>query len=382
MCAAYMGDDVVIADAPVDQHVLVDRAPVAERQDHALRLSRTPGGVIDRADEIEVVAAAVGCDGSGALQLRPFAIADHDPRRQAGTVGKGGVGKRGRALVAQQQRCLAIPYDPADLGRGEARVDRDTDKGGSLERQLRHDIFCPVGHQQGTSRPDREPCGQAAGDAVDDLVQSANVHERSSSTRAILPAKRRAANRSGESGWVIAVSASAPGRAERADIFHDLVDRRSGEEYAIDALRHQFGDVFLRDDAAGDQADLGCSGLVEQAANRRQQRQVRARQDADADNRHVLFEGGTGDVGRRAADAGIDDLHAGIQEAAGNHARAYVMAVEADLRDEHALGGGIAGRYRGRHLLVTARLVLSCSNLGMRFLRLEQVFNDRPDQSR
>ena len=58
---------------------------------------------------------------------------------------------------------------------------------------------------------------------------------------------------------------------------------------------------------------------------------LRAGQKADAENVDVFLNGGGDDFVRRAVQAGIDHVHAGIAQRAGDDFHAAVMAVEADL---------------------------------------------------
>ena len=63
---------------------------------------------------------------------------------------------------------------------------------------------------------------------------------------------------------------------------------------------------------------------------------MRAGQDADADDVDVLLDRRLDDLLRRAMQAGVDDVHAGVAQRARDDLDAAVMAVEADLGDDDA----------------------------------------------
>ena len=66
----------------------------------------------------------------------------------------------------------------------------------------------------------------------------------------------------------------------------------------------------------------------------RQQRHVGTRQDRQPDDVHVLLERRGRDHLGRLAQARVDDLEALVAQAAGEHLRAAIVAVEAGLRDQ------------------------------------------------
>ena len=78
--------------------------------------------------------------------------------------------------------------------------------------------------------------------------------------------------------------------------------------------------------------------LGEQLEHAREHRHVRAGQDADADDVDVLLDRGVDDFLRRAVQARVDDVHAGVAQRARDDLDAAVVAVEPDLGDEHANG--------------------------------------------
>ena len=63
---------------------------------------------------------------------------------------------------------------------------------------------------------------------------------------------------------------------------------------------------------------------------------MRAGQDRDADDVDVLLHGSVDDLLGRAMQAGVDDVHAGVAQRARDDLDAAVVAVEADLGDDHA----------------------------------------------
>ena len=86
-----------------------------------------------------------------------------------------------------------------------------------------------------------------------------------------------------------------------------------------------------------DETRIAGTRFVEQAAYRGQKRQMRTGKDTDPDDRHILFNCRAGYVRRRAPDSGVDDFHAGIEQAARDDARPHVMTIKADFSDKHAL---------------------------------------------
>ena len=118
-------------------------------------------------------------------------------------------------------------------------------------------------------------------------------------------------------------------------VIDDLGDAGARQEDLGDAVRLQLRDILLRDDAAGDDADIARAALVQQPAELRQQRLVRARQDAHADPVDVLLDRRAHHLLGGSPQAGIDHLHAGIEQPARHHPRAHVVAVETDLGDQY-----------------------------------------------
>ena len=63
---------------------------------------------------------------------------------------------------------------------------------------------------------------------------------------------------------------------------------------------------------------------------------MRAGEDAQANGVHVLLQRRLDDHLRRLAQAGIDDLHAGIAQGTGGHLGPAIVAIQSRLGDEHA----------------------------------------------
>ena len=79
----------------------------------------------------------------------------------------------------------------------------------------------------------------------------------------------------------------------------------------------------------------------EQLDHPRDQRHVGAGEDREADRVGVLLDHRLGDLLRRLVQAGVDHLHAGVAQGAGDDLGAAVVPVEAGLGDDDAdLAGG------------------------------------------
>ena len=76
--------------------------------------------------------------------------------------------------------------------------------------------------------------------------------------------------------------------------------------------------------------------LLEQVHHARHDGVVRAGEDAEADDVDVLLQRGGDDHLGRLAQAGVDDLHAGIAQRAGNDFGAAIVAVEAWLGNKYS----------------------------------------------
>ena len=76
--------------------------------------------------------------------------------------------------------------------------------------------------------------------------------------------------------------------------------------------------------------------LAQQLEDAPADRQVRAGEDREADRVHVLLRGRGHDLLRALAQAGVDDLHAGVAQRARHDLGPAVVAVEAGLGDQDA----------------------------------------------
>ena len=94
------------------------------------------------------------------------------------------------------------------------------------------------------------------------------------------------------------------------------------------------GDVFVGDDAAAEEDDVVHAALLQLLDDAREQLEVRAGEDGEADDVGVLLERGLGDHLGGLADAGVDDLEAGVAQGTGDDLGAAVMTVEAGFGDD------------------------------------------------
>src|SRR5262249_43167133 len=108
--------------------------------------------------------------------------------------------------------------------------------------------------------------------------------------------------------------------------------------------------VRLGDDAADQDADVAEAGVVEEPKDARHEGHVGAAEEAEAEPGGVLVGDGADDGLGRLPESGVDDVHAGVAEGAGDHLDAAVVAVEADLGQHDADRGG--GCHLGSSLVV------------------------------
>ena len=94
--------------------------------------------------------------------------------------------------------------------------------------------------------------------------------------------------------------------------------------------------VVVRDGAAGDHQDIVAPDLAQFLDDRGEEGEVRAGEDAQADNVHVLLQRRRDNHLRRLADAGVNDLHPRVAQCPYNHFRAAIVTIEARLGDENA----------------------------------------------
>ena len=82
------------------------------------------------------------------------------------------------------------------------------------------------------------------------------------------------------------------------------------------------------------------AGFAEQLQDARHQRHVGAAEDAEAEPVGVLVGDGADHGLGRLPQAGVDDVHAGVAQGPGHDLDAAIMAVEPDLGQHDADGGG------------------------------------------
>ena len=98
----------------------------------------------------------------------------------------------------------------------------------------------------------------------------------------------------------------------------------------------QLGDVVGRDRPPDGHHDVLGALLAEQLDDPRHQRHVGAGEDREADRVGVLLDHGLGDLLGRLVQAGVDHLHAGVAQGAGDDLGAAIVAVEAGLGHDDA----------------------------------------------
>ena len=94
--------------------------------------------------------------------------------------------------------------------------------------------------------------------------------------------------------------------------------------------------VLVRDGAPQDEEDIVGLLIAEEGGDSGDDDLVGSGEDGEADAVDVLLDGGGDDHLRRLAKAGVDDLHSGVAEGAGDDFRATVVAVEAGFCDKDA----------------------------------------------
>src|SRR5205823_3833711 len=116
----------------------------------------------------------------------------------------------------------------------------------------------------------------------------------------------------------------------------DFAERRTGAEHDLDAGLLELGEVFLRNDPAARDEDVARLPFLEELHDLREQGHVSAAEAREADRVDVLLDRGLDDVLRRLPEPGVDDLHAGIAQRAGDDLGPTVVAVESRFRDQDA----------------------------------------------
>src|SRR3954453_14139947 len=129
---------------------------------------------------------------------------------------------------------------------------------------------------------------------------------------------------------------------------HDLLGARPRGEHLRDPHPGQLRTVGVRDDPATEDDDVVHLALAQQLGEPGEQRHVGTGEDRQPDRVGVLLDDGLHDLLRRLVQPGVDDLHAGVPERAGDHLRPTVVPVEAGFGDDHADPFGCHVRTLGR----------------------------------
>lgn len=117
----------------------------------------------------------------------------------------------------------------------------------------------------------------------------------------------------------------------RPDVGHDILGRSSGKENLRDALIFQSGDVLGRNYPTDKDERIIHSIFAEKVDDARAEGLMSPAEDRDTDGINVLLQGCRSDHFRRLSEAGVNDLHSGIAECAGDDLRPAVVAVQARL---------------------------------------------------
>ena len=121
-----------------------------------------------------------------------------------------------------------------------------------------------------------------------------------------------------------------------ADVGDDVLGVGAGEKNFGDACLLEGGNIGFGNDAADEDHDVVHIFFVEEVHELRAEGVVRAAEDREADDVDIFLGSGAGDHLGGLAQAGVDDLHAGVAEGAGDDFGAAVVAIEAGLGDENA----------------------------------------------
>src|SRR5229473_5424474 len=120
------------------------------------------------------------------------------------------------------------------------------------------------------------------------------------------------------------------------DEVDDVLCGSAGKKDFSDAGLFEGGDVGFGDDAADEDGDVGHAFVVEEFHELGADGVVRAGENREADDVDVFLDGGGGDHLRGLAQAGVDDLHAGVTEGAGDNFCAAVVAIQPRLGNQHS----------------------------------------------
>ena len=94
--------------------------------------------------------------------------------------------------------------------------------------------------------------------------------------------------------------------------------------------------VFLGNDPAAKNRDVAGAALFQEPHHFREQRHVRARQDAQPDRVDVFLHRGLSDHLGRLMQSRVDHLEAPVAQCARDYLGATVMPVESGLRDQNS----------------------------------------------
>src|SRR5438876_530909 len=158
----------------------------------------------------------------------------------------------------------------------------------------------------------------------------------------------------------------------------DFAERRTGAEHDLDAGLLELGNVFLRNDPAARDEDVARLPFLEELHDLREQGHVRPAEARQADRVDVLLDRGLDDVLRRLPQAGVDDLHAGVAQRAGDDLGPAVVAVESRFRDQDAdLLRDRTTSIQERFLVSAEDLAHHVADLAERRLRPDRVEDER-----
>src|SRR5258707_723148 len=120
------------------------------------------------------------------------------------------------------------------------------------------------------------------------------------------------------------------------DELHDVLGGGAGKEDFGDAGLLEGGDVGFGDDAADEDGDVVHAFVVEEFHELGADGVVGSGEDGEADDVDVFLDGGGGDHLGGLAQAGVDDLHAGVAQGASDYFCAAIVAIKARLSNQHA----------------------------------------------
>jgi hypothetical protein len=146
-----------------------------------------------------------------------------------------------------------------------------------------------------------------------------------------------------ELGGGRALDRGGPGLHGGADGLDDVEEAGGGGKTPGDACGKQFRQVFLREDPAHVNGEVGSAQVGEGLDELGAQHQVRIGHHAGGDDVAVLVAGGDGEGAWGLPEAGVDDVDAGIAEGAGDDFDAAVVPVEPHLSQEDAGAVGEVG---------------------------------------